>query len=87
MFEQSPIQIVGRTNLKSARGLARGFTLQNVEETHRWTDGRLVGTRTPDLYRVKAAFLCTANNLKGFVGSFHKHAGQNTAERHHDGEG
>jgi len=27
-----------------------------------------VGTRTPDLYRVKAALLCTANNLKGVGG-------------------
>jgi hypothetical protein len=27
-------------------------------------NGRLVGTRTPDLYRVKAALLCTANNFK-----------------------
>ena len=28
-------------------------------------NGRLVGTRTPDLYRVKAASLCTSNNLEG----------------------
>gem|GEM_PF-6333666 len=28
-------------------------------------DGRPVGTRTPDLYRVKAALLCTANNFEG----------------------
>jgi len=27
-------------------------------------NGRPVGTRTPDLYRVKAALLCTANNFK-----------------------
>jgi hypothetical protein len=31
-------------------------------------DGRPVGTRTPDLYRVKAALLCTANNFEGVEG-------------------
>jgi len=30
-----------------------------------WKRCRPVGTRTPDLYRVKAAWLCTANNFKG----------------------
>jgi hypothetical protein len=29
------------------------------------SNGRLVGTRTSDLYRVKAAWLCTSNNLEG----------------------
>jgi len=29
-----------------------------------YLNGRPVGTRTPDLYRVKAALLCTANNFK-----------------------
>ena len=28
-------------------------------------DGRPVGTRTPDLYRVKAPLLCTSNNFEG----------------------
>ena len=31
-------------------------------------NGRPVGTRTLDLYRVKAALLCTANNFDGIEG-------------------
>jgi hypothetical protein len=35
------------------------------------SDGRPVGTRNPDLYRVKGPLLCTSNNFKD-VGSFLK---------------
>ena len=32
-------------------------------------DGRPVGTRTPDLYRVKAGISSTHNNIQGLLGT------------------
>jgi len=49
-----------------------GVTSDNSFEKN----GRPVGTRTPDLYRVKAASLWTSNNLEG--------VGERVSTRRHD---
>ena len=43
MFRQSPIKIVGQTDLK----FAREFTSQNAEQIHHELNARPVGSRTP----------------------------------------
>jgi hypothetical protein len=64
MLGYSAAQTIGGTNIK----FPRGFALQDLERGAHRRYGRPVGTRTPDLYRVKAAVLCTANNLKAVGG-------------------
>ena len=51
VFGQSTLQIVCGTYIEPVRRLA----LQDVEKGSHLRNGRPVGTRTPDLYRVKVA--------------------------------
>jgi len=52
MFADAPFQIIRRAGVEAPSR----FTLKDVDDAHRRmrNDGRPVGTRTPDLYRVKA---------------------------------
>jgi hypothetical protein len=55
MFSLSTSQIAGGTNVETMSG----FALKDLDEGHGQVpekrNGRLVGTRTPDLHRVKVA--------------------------------
>jgi hypothetical protein len=51
VFGKSAIKIVGRTDVEFTGSLA----LQDVKKRGHGRNGRPVGTRTPDLYRVKVA--------------------------------